>query len=230
MLEWEWREALQKEGCPVCRINKQDAERFWRRFVLEDYYSWSMIDMLVNGGFCPVHGVQAEDRVGKQLSIPLSYVVKLRRLNLEAMLPVLKKKPSLWQNLFHHANRLPRKFLGFAFRQQKCPLCDTIEFSEKHALSTLQKKEPADLELLYASDGLCWRHFLMALEMFDRETSALLVQDYISRLHTLEKQFDEYFQKIDYHFAHESKGEEQEAWLRALRLLMGDKRWELADK
>ncbi len=70
----------------------------------------------------------------------------------------------------------------------------------------------------------------MALEMFDRETSALLVQDYISRLHALEKQFDEYFQKIDYHFAHESKGEEPEAWLRALRLLMGDKRWELADK
>lgn len=140
MSEWELREALEEEGCPVCRMNKEAVERFWRWFLLENCHTWPMIDRLINGGFCSVHAVQAEDCIGKLLSTPLSYVVRQRKLNLEAMLPVLKKKRFYWQRHFSYVDRLPRKLLDSLFEHQKCPVCETIELSEKYALSMLQKK------------------------------------------------------------------------------------------
>ncbi|MCL6449439.1 MAG: hypothetical protein K6U04_15080 [Armatimonadetes bacterium] len=46
-------------------------------------------------------------------------------------------------------------------------------------------------------------------------------------MESLEGQFGEYFRKRDYRFAHEPKGEEQQAWLKALEILMGGNKFSL---
>lgn len=82
-------------------------------------------------------------------------------------------------------------------------------------------ESPENENLYRGSDGLCWKHFTLAVARAGREVAVFLTEDLINRLETLEGQFGEYFRKRDYRFAHEPKGEEQQAWLKALEILMG---------
>lgn len=60
-----------------------------------------------------------------------------------------------------------------------------------------------------------------------RKVAVFLTEDLITQLEMLEDSSASISAKRDYRFAHEPKGEEQQAWLKALEILMGGNRFSL---
>jgi hypothetical protein len=50
----------------------------------------------------------------------------------------------------------------------------------------------------------------------------IIVEVQIEQLNRLKYDFDEFFRKEDYRFSNEPKDKEQFAWIRAIKLFMGD--------
>lgn len=76
-------------------------------------------------------------------------------------------------------------------------------------------------ELYSSSHGLCMNHFNQALEFASPESSEILVQKQAEVLRKLDSDIEEYWRKTDYRYSHEPKGEEQTAWVRAIKFFAG---------
>lgn len=64
-------------------------------------------------------------------------------------------------------------------------------------------------------------HFFHMVGNADRDTALVLLQSQRRTLQKLAEELGEYARKLDYRFRDEPKGEEQTAWLRAVRLFTG---------
>ena len=76
-----------------------------------------------------------------------------------------------------------------------------------------------------SSDGLCFGHFLRALEHAlgtDEEIARLLLDDWRERLAHVREQLAEFDRKRDYRYAAEPKGEEQGSWTEVIRRYVGE--------
>ena len=76
-------------------------------------------------------------------------------------------------------------------------------------------------ELYLKSYGLCMNHFSQALKSASLEAAELLIHKQVEVLRKLDSDLEEYSRKLDYRYSHEPKGEEQTAWIRAIKFFVG---------
>jgi hypothetical protein len=111
--------------------------------------------------------------------------------------------------------------------QVPCPACAHARSLEGDYLKTLVKAldGSGSMERLYgSSDGLCFSHFRLALEMVTtRIAGTSLVAAQRAVWHRLEDELGEFIRKSDYRFRDEGFGVERDAWLRALAAVSGPK-------
>jgi hypothetical protein len=76
-------------------------------------------------------------------------------------------------------------------------------------------------ELYLDSYGLCMNHFNLALESAPPEAVETLIQKQTEVLRKINSDLEEYSRKLDYRHSHEPKGDEQTAWIRAIKFFVG---------
>ncbi|MFB3764354.1 MAG: DUF6062 family protein [Methanotrichaceae archaeon] len=225
----EIKKLLRQEGCPICRIGDDAFEKKWFWFFHESYSERTGAAAYIdNYGFCEKHTIEVLKMGPKwQKSIIYSLIIKYK-------LPKLEQLGNVLNRITLSQNRIDidpnRKELNGAIKQVLpaggCLFCNSVEQTERYYLKILLKSlnEPMMLELFKASHGLCLKHYFIALEYTDPEYSEGLMEvtkHILPKIRELKQSFDEFFRKSDYRFANEPKGDEQNAWLNAIRLFLG---------
>lgn len=244
MMEWRLRDALKKQGCPVCALARETSKTFHKWFVIETYGVAPMLESLNRGGFCQQHAWEVARVSGRRLSFTYDFLVrctetKLQRLMTSALSLCARQSgergdgrrrvrfpwtPLFWLKYIRR-RKLSRAISDFQ-RKEPCPLCQMLENDETHAIHTLIPllQEAEGRGMFSQSDGLCMDHFYKALEQAPPEVVVFLASDCLRRMGELIEGFREFFRKEDYRFSSEPKGEEQTTWLRAVWRFAGSSR------
>jgi hypothetical protein len=237
------REALGKQGCPLCRLLARDADRYL------DAVLWELVnDLGVRSelnqarGYCPQHGwmlVRAGAAVG--IAILMRDVVQTL-LDVLATNPVDDRPGSKLRGVLRRldSDDVPEfmrsqdkaqgpkrtlKLVQALSPQAPCPVCARLEPREKDYVRTLvaHLEEPGGLAEAYRdSDGLCLSHFRLALASAPSTGAAqALVAAQQSVWERLHRDLGEFIRKNDQRFRDEPFGEERDAWRRALEAISG---------
>lgn len=223
------RQAIAESGCPLCRILARFAESF--------------IDGLL---YELVNDVEMRRELRKLLGMCREHAWLLIRPGASLGVSIIS------QDLLNHLSRLaeagtfepPSAFSFFKLRskpaavnpataqavadlspQSACPVCVYLQNIEAHYLADLitYLPDPADLAASYrTSDGLCLRHFRLALaQISDADTFTLLVELQVAIWQRLSAELAEFIRKNDHRFTGEEIGREGDAWRRAIESLAG---------
>ncbi len=115
-------------------------------------------------------------------------------------------------------NRPRTGFAGLATRSapkgRACPACAIAVKSEKLALGRLNR-------LRLPASGLGDTRGFVCLAHLEQLRNEPLRQAVLERLEAMLDELDEFVRKSDYRFADEAKGDERDAWVRAIRVLSG---------
>lgn len=220
-------EALRNvEDCPVCLLCKEDLEYFYRWYFNEYYNDTTWIDKILDSmGFCSKHSWDLI-RKGKdhEMSLVYKYLVKSTIVKLERVSEALKK---LEPNKSRIRKVINNKHLKEIRKQlhpiEVCPICKSISERTTTWIENLlmDLKDQEIKELYLDSYGLCMNHFNLALESAPPEAVETLIQKQTEVLRKIDSDLEEYSRKLDYRYSHEPKGEEQTAWIKAIRFFVG---------
>lgn len=225
---------LRQAGCPICRARAEACNRTLTWFWIDGYNEPSWIDRLERTHeFCGRHWWQAV-RTGQAygLSHVAEYLARdatgeLSRLAIQRrrrafpawFMPLstqMRRLSSLRAR--HHRTPVDRSVA------EECPLCVTEADAERYNCRTLAEAlVDGELRDVYRdSGGVCLHHLRGMLPfMEDNATRALVIAHMQHRLGSLRTALTLYFHKCDYRYAHEPKGDEQTAWLRAVECFIG---------
>lgn len=227
MIEYEILRAFEKPDCPICTIIKSSVDTYLEWFLIEYYYQPHLLIALSEGGFCRYHAPKIALIAQSRLSFPYEFVTRSLASKIERVVSSLNKDEKSWVNTFFPFKAIRnfqlRKRLAILERRQPCPICKVIIANEDYSANVLVKllTDPANWKLYQFSQGLCWEHLLKALSLASPQITKLLLKDYYHRLTELNNDFQEYFRKMDYRFAAEAKGTEQNAWQRTINMIEG---------
>lgn len=225
----EIKRLLRQEGCPICRRGDEALKKKWFWFFHESYAEGiGAAEYIDNYGFCEKHTIDVLNAGPKwQKSVIYSLIIKYKLPKLERLRSTLReialaRNPS-------DADRNLRKLNGTITQvlpTNRCLFCNSVKQTELYYMKILLNalNDPDIRELYKTSHGLCLKHYFIALEYTDPEYIVGLrevTEHIISKMLELKLNFDEFFRKSDYRFAHEPKGDEQTASSRAIRLFLG---------
>ncbi|HET6823693.1 MAG TPA: DUF6062 family protein, partial [Anaerolineales bacterium] len=108
-----------------------------------------------------------------------------------------------------------------------CPACEHREEQTRSLLSALAEElgTPEMVEALRASDGLCLPHLRLALGFVKDDTAyETLLTLSRAKLESLRSELAEFIRKNDYQVIKEGFGTEGNAWLRAISLVVGNRK------
>lgn len=214
------------EDCPVCYLCEEDLRNFFRWYFYEYYNdsAWT-IKTMDSRGFCSKHSSESI-RMGKEheMSLVYEYVIKSTIVKFKRVSEKLKK--------FEPKNSRIRKVIDNKHLQEikkllrpteVCPICDTVSKRSSRWIENLltDLKDEEVKQLYLNSYGLCMNHFNRAIESASHQTAKILIQKQTEMLEKLNRDLEEYSRKRDYRYSHEPKGEEQNAWIRAIRFFTG---------
>ncbi|WP_299029864.1 DUF6062 family protein [uncultured Thermanaerothrix sp.] len=224
-------EALQKPGCPICRLGDEAARRSVDGFLWENVNDPESRRPLQEAyGFCPEHTrllVTTEmESSGVLLGVNLIYESLARQAMRD-----LQKGGSL--------QSAPRGVWGWLERFRRrpttppdaptCPLCRVVEEVQANALITLLEDLTLHAEharpLYLRADGVCLPHLRQALHLHTQrfpEATRFLREETARRLETLAAHMREYIRKQNWAYRDEAMSEEERvAWLRVLVFFTG---------
>jgi hypothetical protein len=110
--------------------------------------------------------------------------------------------------------------------RKHCPACDYRDETTSATISILLDglKSIEMNDALQASQGLCLPHLRRALEhVRDATVSDTLLDLHRSKLERLRSELDEFIHKSDYQRIEQGFGEERDAWLRAITMVIGNR-------
>ena len=227
-------EACRAQGCPVCRLEQQDVERYLDRRFYESVNSPAWRDSLrASLGFCHEHAWLAVDqRLGDALGFSIIYHDLLnsviKQLNdSSGSVPTSRRGASLLRQVPEQARRMIEKILSALTPRKRCPVCDHRDEMTRSTLSVLVKELPGTemTDALQASEGLCLPHLRLALEQIkDVSDQEKLLTIHREKLESLSAELAEFIRKNDYQAVKEGFGREGDAWLRAVRMMVGNKK------
>ncbi len=215
--------AFAEPGCPVCRLVRQDVQRFLGTLLTEHVSDVSMHRAFRAGrGLCNNHAWQLAKFGGALLNIAVYY-----RGALKEVLRALEGAPAA-----EARSRLARLVGGAA----GAPLADRLEpggpcvacraraDAEALYLRTLAEHMGDErLATAYAgSDGLCLPHFRRALRLAGPPEGEALVAAQRRVWAALLAELDTFKEMHDYRHTGERMGAEGDSWLRAIRSLAGE--------
>lgn len=226
-------EACRKPGCPVCRLEQRSLERYLDNQFYENVNTPKFRDQLrASLGFCHEHAWLAVDQhLGDALGFAIIYrdVINAIVGKLEDGVPdpasrrwtaVLKRVPEQVRNTVE-------RMLYALTPQKRCPACQHRDEMTRITISTLVKEleNPEMAGALQASDGLCLPHLRLALEhVKDISACEKLLAIHNERFESLRAELTEFIRKNDYQFMAEGFGNEGDAWLRAVGMMVGSRK------
>lgn len=222
-------EALKNgRDCPLCLLCEEDLRHFYRWY-FNEYYSdpvW-IVKIIDSRGFCNKHSWDLI-HMGKdhEMSLVYEYLVKAMLVKLRRVSRELKRFELIRSRIRKMINSKHLKETKKRLQPTEiCPVCNSI--SEKTAVwieNLLTDLKDEEIKGLYLkSYGLCMNHFSQAVESASPEVAEILIQKQAEVLRKLNSDLEEYSRKLDYRYSHEPKGEEQTAWIRAIRFFAGKK-------
>ena len=227
-------EACRESGCPVCRLAQRGVERYLDSQFYENVNSPAWRDQLRSSlGFCHEHAWLAVDkRLGDALGFSIIYhdlvSTMLKRLDDGgSRTRPARRWASLLTQVPEPARRLIERVLTAITPRKRCPVCEHRDELTRHTVSTLVAElgMPEVVEALQASEGLCLQHLSVALEQVrDSAAGEQLLNIHRTKLERLKAELAEFIRKSDYRVIAEGFGSEGDAWLRAIRTMIGDRR------
>lgn len=209
-------------------------ERYLDSQFYENVNSPSWRDQLrASLGFCHEHAWLAVDkRLGDALGFSIIYhdlvSAVLNRLDDGGRLARPSRRwTSLLTQVPEPARRLIEKMLAAMTPRKRCPACEHRDELTRHIVSTLvaELEMPEIVEALQASEGLCLQHLRVALQhVRDAAAGEQLLNIHREKLERLKVELGEFIRKSDYRISAEGFGSEGDAWLRAIRMMIGDRR------
>lgn len=249
--------ALQKPGCPICRLRQEAEDRYLFNLLYENVTDGITRMHLVHAmGLCPEHswmlqatefchwhdglgvGIIYEDLTTwvlqslhqYQIGNPLSRIC--RRYALRRRFERMGRFGHwLAQLLMRKAPAAP--LLKWILPLDICPACKVIGALEDAYLHCLVRQAAsAEFQRWYsASDGLCLPHLRRALAYAkDEEAVRFLVDVAAAKLGQLQMHLREYVRKHAWENRHEPKTSlEQNSWIRAVAFFAGEAHKERED-
>lgn len=227
-------EACREQGCPVCRLEQQDVERYLDRQFYENVNSPAWRDSLrASFGFCHEHAwLGVNQRLGDALGFSIIYrdLINsvLNQLNdSSGSTRTSRRQISFLRQIPEQARNMIEKMLYAFTPRKRCPVCEHRDEMTRSTLSVLVKElEGAEMtEALRASEGLCLPHLRLTLEhVKDLSACEKLLTIQREKLESLSAELAEFIRKNDYQAIKEGFGKEGDAWLRAVRMIAGNRK------
>jgi hypothetical protein len=199
-------EILKPDRCPICFLTGDYAHDHVRNLLEESVTDPDSRDVLFRSrGFCRRHAWKAVAQ-GQALGMAVIYASLL-----EKGLKDLGPKPGFFG---------PKP-------PDACPICESESDRETVALQqfVLCWNESSDLRTAFSAHGvLCLSHLEKTLSgkvHADRRKD--LFETGKKALERLLKELNEFLEKQDYHRSLESIGQERDAWVRAVRMIAGER-------
>jgi len=227
-------EALDKPGCPICRMTFDKSIRFIDSFLWESVNDpKSRQEINAAGGFCPEHTRMLVSREivssGSVLGVNMVYELLSKNAIKELQGAYLSRGR---RSVLAGLKRYFKKWMGRsnpAGSQFDCPICTKAERSAINFLGDLfEMVDKGDEKITAAylrSDGLCQQHLQKGLQnCVDRNPrgAEFLVQDSIRRLEDQRRQMLAYIQKHNWANRDEQlTPEEIAAWQQTLTFFTG---------
>lgn len=215
VLYHELLEALQAEGCAICRLARRASDSYINALLYEGVVDVDLRQKLRDArGPCHIHAWRMAHRRGSVLGTAIVYrdVINTLAKGLEA-----SEKRSLWGS---RPDSAAHRLAATA----PCPACQLENNATSRAIKTLLKhiNDPAIAQSYVAAGGLCLPHFTEALSHAGgasaklREWQAAVYRD-------LRDELDELIRKHDHRFRGETITErEAVAWTRAVATVIGE--------
>jgi Family of unknown function (DUF6062) len=224
-------EACREKGCPVCRVERQNVERYLDNQFYENVNSPKWRDKLrASLGFCHEHAwLGVHERLGDALGFSIIYhdLVNsvLRQLNESS--GSARRGVSLLGKVPEVARAMIEQMRSAITPRKRCPVCEHRDEITRTVLTVLveELKTPEMVEALQASDGLCLPHLTQTLEYVqDASACETLLTIQREKLEGLRTELGEFIRKNDYQNIQEGFGKEGDAWLRAVSMVVGGRK------
>jgi hypothetical protein len=215
VLYHELLEALQADGCAVCRLARRASDSYINALLYEGVVDVDLRQKLRDArGPCHIHAWRMAHRRGSVLGTAIVYrdVINTLAKGLET-----SEKRSLWGS---RSDSAAHRLAATA----PCPACQLENNATYRAIKTLLKhiNDPAIAQSYVAVGGLCLPHFTETLSQAGgasaklREWQAAVYRD-------LRDELDELIRKHDHRFRSETITErEAVAWTRAVAIVVGE--------
>jgi hypothetical protein len=231
-------EAMKKNGCPVCRIGRQGAQRALESFLWENVNEPDVRQGILDSyGFCPQH---TRVMVAQELfssSLPLGTNIIYEHLGRVVANELKGLKPGSALGAANQVGSGLRKLLGSSkasgplHPRGECPACTSENNAESNSLHVLceelqrEHKQGDVRDVYFSSDGLCLAHIRDASERHGArfpKAVGLLIDDAVKRLGSQSKDMKEYIRKNNWAYRDEKLTEEEDtAWRKTLTFFTG---------
>lgn len=221
----ELREALEQEGCALCRLVRRVVRRYLDNLLYENVNDSEVRSGFRRArGFCNLHAWQMyeeHDALGTAILYRDVLQDVAKRLADPAALPAAA---GLWQWLRRTPPLAGRGGpLADLSPRQPCPACQVRESAEMiYGQTLLEHLDDREVRAdLARSAGLCLPHLRQVVEMADPAAAAELIALQREAWLRLLGELGEFIRKQDYRFRDEPVGTEGDSWIRALALVSG---------
>jgi hypothetical protein len=229
------QEALEKPGCPACRLEHEAAMRSIDTFLWENTNDPALRKPINDAyGFCPQHTQMfvAKEMMssGPVLGVNIIYALLAKNVAQDLRNVHIQESKGSWNTLMNKLGKQAGEHKHtLLVPAGRCPICVLVEESGADVLATLFEvlaaHEERFIEAYQKSSGLCLQHLRNGLEQQGAQNSAVakfLIDDAVARLTKHREEMLEYLRKHNWEY-HEEKmtPEEQTAWLHTLTFFTG---------
>jgi hypothetical protein len=220
LFSYELVEAMQHQGCIMCRVVEVAELRYMATFVREGWQDpGASRRFLLGGGFCR-HHAWLFHQIAKNARTGVSIAHLYGRL--------LEEDLAVSDEMERRLARGPmRNLTAKLHRSVPCLACVQMEGSLQRSQTFLVEALTTSrvAALFEKSDGLCWRHFVPTFEeaiSTNKDVAELLLRDWRHRLRRVAHDLAEYDRKRDYRYAAERTPADQRSWAEAIRRYVGE--------
>jgi hypothetical protein len=220
-------EALNAPGCAICRLIVEISQRMLSSLFHECVNDPSTRAWLqASSGFCNLHAWMAarmrdtESGLGIIYETILDVAIKRFGLCQRALSARGSKGGAIGKLLRRNKCKVPQLLVG----EGQCQICShAAEFEEFYLHELITWFDDEQLRAAFdRSFGLCLPHMdLLVARHRDHENLPALIEAEGRRCQVLRAELSEFIRKLDYQYAGEAPGSEQDAWRRAVEFCAG---------
>ncbi|NSW89344.1 MAG: hypothetical protein HPY74_01455 [Firmicutes bacterium] len=221
-------EGFKKDGCVICNNVFNSTLRYFRYLLDENVNDLSTRIRFYNSiGYCNRHAwilkKIGETEYDNNLGQTIMYEGLIEKV-INSIENIKLKNEQLTLHLNKRKNKKANKYLNSLLRKCECAVCQNEHEAESRHLEFFVEyfTDPDVFKYYNNSKGLCYDHFVKVLPLMEFEQRQKLIDNYIEKLKTLQNRLNEYMRKMDYRFSNEPKGDEQTAWIDAIRIISGN--------
>ena len=217
VLYHELLEALQGEGCAVCRLARKASDSYIRALIYEGVTDVKLREALRNArGLCHSHGWRMAGRRGSVLGTAIIY-----RDVINTLVKALEARPGSARRFGRGQAELSRSLAA----SEDCPACILERDAECRAVKILLNHigDAAMAETYQQAGGICLPHFQLALAHGSQSAGSTLGGWQAQAWAHLRDDLDQLIRKHDYRFRSETvTDEEADSWERSVAAAVGE--------